>query len=116
MQKNAANSIVSLDRIAGRRTIDHKILTYSATIDIPIEGINIWLEVVSDAPSLKRLRVDYNTNDETVCGLPNALMILGLLVPSFIGPGYSVRLDNDIQHSSVSILIEPRDSNAVYGV
>lgn len=81
--------------------------------DISVKGLTVWLDGHGSAPSEKLLRVDYNSDGESILGLPEALLALGLLAPSFIVPGYVVRVHHDLDNSSVALRLEPSDSASV---
>lgn len=84
--------------------------SYRVQVDVPTEGLAIWVEPVRGAPFKKCLRVDYDLKDHALGGLADALIILGALAPSFEAPGDIMRLEHDLLHASVRLWIEPGDS------
>ena len=78
-----------------------------------VDRVTVWLEGAGGAPSDKFIRVDYNTDGKSPPALPEALTILGYLAPSFVVPGYVVRLDHDLKKSCVLLRLEPSESMPV---
>lgn len=86
---------------------------HSPLMGVDLERLTVWLIPSDGAPGKKRLWVDYDSDDKLVSALPDALLVLGHLAPSFEVPGYVVRLDHDLDQARVSLRLEPRHRGAV---
>ena len=60
-------------------------------------------------PTEKRIWVNYDSDNQMVSALSEALKALGLLAPSFVAPGEVMRLYHNSEHSLVGIRFEPRE-------
>jgi hypothetical protein len=78
------------------------------------ESITVWLFGAGGTPSEKLIRVDYDPDDD---GNPSsfqvALSVLSDFAPTFVAPGYTMRLSHDLDKPSVLLRLEPRKSKAV---
>jgi len=97
-------------------TIAQLFESHRPLIDVCVEGLTVWLSSPRGTPLQKCIRIDYDSKDESVSFFPNALLVLGYLAPSFEVPGYTMRLEHDFLHSSVSLWIEPSNANPVSNV
>ena len=80
---------------------------------IAFQRLTIWIDPGKLTPSEKYLRIDYDSAGGAVSGLPAALFSLGLMAPSFIGPGEIVWIDHDLLHSRIYLRAKPGDALAI---
>lgn len=82
--------------------------------DVSFQGLAVWLYATGDTPGEECLRVDYDSDDQMVSGLPAALVALGLLTPSFIAPGDIIRIEHDFAHSRVCVRFQPSNAPSLH--
>jgi hypothetical protein len=72
----------------------------------------IDVQAAIGTPGAERLRIDYDPDHAVPFGLHGALVLLGALYPSVVGPGENVTVLHDVQDSRIVLRAEPAHSQS----